>query len=108
MQRLLLPGLRNIDVQEQLVDVIAIVSAVVFSAIAGHNIGQSHHRYGDLFVAESPLERRAVAVERALNDGERRRRVDFGRRVHFRDVKIVLFEGAEEDGVDGVGGGDGG
>lgn len=69
-----LAGLRDIDVEKQLIDAITIV--LVLTA-ARDDVGQSHDGDGDLFVAVRPAEDRAIAVERPLHDGERGWRIDF-------------------------------
>lgn len=67
-QAFVLPRFRHVHVDEQLVDGAAAV------VVGG---GQSHDVDADLFVAVVALQDGAVGIERALHDGERRRRSHF-------------------------------
>lgn len=53
-----------------------------------------------MFVAVAAPEDGTVGVKRALDDRERLGRVHFRGRGHFGHFQIVLFQGAEEHGVD--------
>lgn len=70
----ILAGLRDIDVEKQLIDAVTIF---VVPTTARDDVGQSHDGDGDLFVAVRPAEDRAMAVERPLHYGERGWRIDF-------------------------------
>jgi len=113
LHRLSCPGLGDINMEEDLADGRAHLTALagtfrVRVGAGGQDVGEPGDGDGDLlavvaiFAAQHGSRR---LVQGALDDGEGLGRADLGRRRHLADLEVVLLERAEEDGVHGRGGG---